>query len=323
LHILTIAPKEHETATSLSKKRGTPAKSRSFSAVKLAHVCAGMLWEGGEAKTDTIRPVWMLLTGTDTELRPFLANFRSGRQAVLSTSEPHYSRKKPVRFELLRSAGYTFSSRRMALPDGMTSEVVTAAMDDLLALDPGMVDPAGCFFLALPPAWWVVEQRARLRADTARCEQIITHAHALSLHRADGPLLPKGVAFTSDELLNLAPIAAYVLAYIDRRTRRPLLMGLDFAVQLYLAGLRDGVLSLSATNESSRYHYDRQATSKTDRWLWARHRWASSFIEEDTESVGLLPGVAAWTTHEQLDRLLATEVLRYTAAHERQLRAVA
>jgi len=323
LHILTIAPKEHETAASTSKKRNSPTKSRSFSALKLAHICAGMLWDGGETKSDTIRPVWMLLTGTDTELRPFLANFRSGRPATLATNEPHYSRKKPLRFELLKTAGYSFSSRRMALPDGTTSEVVTAAMDDLLILDPGMVDPAGCFFLALPPAWWVVEQRARLRADTARCEQIIAHAHALALHHANGPLLPKRVAFSADELLDLAPIAAYVLAYLDRRTRRPLLTGMDFAVQLYLAGLRDGVLSLSATNESSRYHYDRQATSKTDRWLWARHSWAASFTEADTETVGLLPGVAARATHEQLDQLLIAEVQRYTAAQERQQRAAA
>ncbi len=321
MHILTIAPKADDTEAR-SKKRAAPAKSRSFSAIKLAHVCAGMLWEGGEVKSDTIRPVWMLLTGTDTELRPFLANFRMGRQAALATNESHHSRKKPVRFELLKSAGYSFSSRRIASPDGTTSEVVTATLDEVLALDPGMVDPAGCCFLALPPAWWVVEQRARLRADRVRCEQIVTHARALALHRVDGPLLPKGVAFTPDELLDLAPIAAYVLAYIDRRTRRPLLMGLDFAVQLYLAGLRDGVLSFSATAESARNSY-RTPTSKTDRWLWARHQWAESFVEEDTGSVGLLPGVVGWTTHEQLDRLLAAEVLRYTAAYERQLRAVA
>jgi len=323
LHILTIAPKEHQTAASTSKKRNAPTKSRSFSAVKLAHVCAGMLWDGGETKSDTIRPIWMLLTGTDTELRPFLANFRLGRSATLATNEPHYSRKKPVRFELLKTAGYSFSSRRMTLPDGTTSEVVTAAMDELLILDPGMIDPAGCRFLALPPLWWVAEQRARLRADRVRCAQLVAHAQALALHRPDGPLLPRGVAFSADELIDLAPIAAYVLAYIDRRTRRPLLMGLDFAVQVYLAGLRDGVLSLSATNESSRYHYDRPATSNTDRWLWARHRWAASFTEADTESVGLLPGVAARANHEHLDQLLIAEVQRYTAAQERQQRAAA
>jgi hypothetical protein len=81
-----------------------------------------------------------------------------------------------VRFELLKTAGYCFSSQRMTLPDGTTSEVVSVAMDELLALDLGMIDLAGCRFLALAPLWWVAEQHARLRADRARCAQIVAHA---------------------------------------------------------------------------------------------------------------------------------------------------
>lgn len=145
MQLLTIEQgKEKETTHRIA------TKTRQFSAVKLAHISAGMLW-GNNATTDATRPVWVAFAGGETELRPFIANMRKGKlAAVIDGTQSSYSRGKPTRFELLRSAGYSYTSRRVALPDGTNGETVIAALDDLIEVDPGLIAPEGIRFLALP-----------------------------------------------------------------------------------------------------------------------------------------------------------------------------
>lgn len=306
MKILTIT---HERpANPGRRRRQQPPKTRSFQAVKLAHVCAGMLWEGGETQDAPIRPVWMALAATDTQLRPFLANMRLGKPAELyDPRRSQFSRDKPTRFELLRSAGYSFTSSTMGLPDGNIGEVVTAALDSIMVLDPGLLDPETVSFLALPPRWWVETEQAAFRSDTAAVHAVVDHIKALKLDQPGSPILPQPASFDVETLLDLVPVAAYVLAYIDRRTRRPLFMTPAFALQLYVAGLAFGVLSLS--NKGTENYHEPQISG--DDWRFARHRWAKTFKEEDTSVTGLMPGIACKTSHDQLDRLLASEVKRY------------
>jgi hypothetical protein len=309
---LTITPKEPTT----KGKQRTPVKTRVFSAIKLAHICADPLWDGAANSNETIRPAYIALAGTPMSLRPFVANMRTGSTADLEGTKKSYGRDKPVRFELLRSARYVYSGRRYTLPDGTEGNVITATLPDIMTLDTGMIDPQTCSFLAVPPRWWVEREQLRLRADRSRCMQILTHAEVLGLLSNSGRFLPQGVALTADMLLDLAPIAVYTMAYIDRRTRRPLITSVEFALQLYLGGLRTGILSLSSTEDSRREHKSyrpsKAPTSKADSWLWARHSWADSFIEVDTHEIGLMPGVVAKTTHDLLDQLLIAEVQRFT-----------
>src|SRR5689334_787467 len=106
MRLLTI---EHEPPKNPSRRRGgfREIKTRSFSAVKLAHVCAGMLWDGGQTEDAPIRTVWIAFASSDTEMRPFLANIKSGKVAELyDPNRRSYDRSKPTRYELLRSAGY-------------------------------------------------------------------------------------------------------------------------------------------------------------------------------------------------------------------------
>lgn len=302
MNILTIEPAKHKEGSHRSA-----AKSRRFSAIKLAHICAGMLWNG-EAKDGPVRPVWIAFAGSDTGLRPFVANMRAGRLAVLEDpSERSYSRGKPTRFELMRSAGYSFTARRLALPDGTTSETVVAALDSILGIDPGLITPEGVSFLALPPCWWVEREHAAMLADRQMCAEIDRHLRAMRPHRqAMG--IPETIDLSTETMLPIVPIAVYVRSYLDRRTRRPMFMTPAFAVQLYLAGLAAGVFSLAST---SRSRYKQQDSS--DPWRFARHTWADTFVEKDTATIGLMPGVAALATHTKVDRLLAVEVARYVA----------
>ena len=307
MQMLTIEPgKEPESTHRIA------AKTRQFSAVKLAHVCAGMLWSASGTADGPIRPVWMALAGGETELRPFVANMRKGRPAILH--DPHrssYSRGKPTRFELLRSAGYTYTTRRIVLPDDSNGEIVIASLDDLLGIDPGLIAPEGIRFLALPPRWWVDQERDTLRMDRAMGSEIVQHMHRLTPHLytigIDARLL------TPDALLALVPIAVYIRSYVDRRTRRPMFMTPAFALQLYFAGLASGVFSLASSPASRAKYKD----NPSDLWHFARHTWAASFIEEETAAVGLLPGVAGYASHAAVDQLLATEAARYVAIQER------
>src|SRR6266545_3442044 len=128
-------------------------------------------------------------------------SFSAGKVAELyDPNRRSYDRSKPTRYELLRSAGYTYTSRRCVLDNDQVGEIVVASQDDLLVLDPGLIDPDGCSFLALPPAWWVERERAAIRADYNRCTQIAAHARALGLTTEGGPFLPSQVVFEVSDL---------------------------------------------------------------------------------------------------------------------------
>lgn len=296
MYTLTIEPKTNPDQPE--------RKSRIFRVVKLAHVSCNALWAGGEADTDDVRPVWLMLTGTPTELRPFLANLRMGKRADLGVlgESKGYSRSKPTRFGLLKSAGYQFTTQQLSTGEA----VVTAYLPDVLRLDPGMIDPERVSFLALPPQWWVVRQRSQLRGDQVLCAQILRHLSHLTLP----------VALSPDERLDLVPEAMYVAAYLEQRTRRPMPSAPAFALQLLLAGLQAGIFSYSQTEASTRAHssyYGNSAVDTADRWWFARHKWALSFVEVDTHTVGLCSGVVCMTTHAALDPFLAAQVQQYLA----------
>ena len=299
---------------------GRPApKTRRFAAYALAWITGRELWPDPTVTTDHIRPLWLLLTaGEEATLRPFLANLRAGRPADLTESTaPHrYDTRPPPRMELLKSAGYSALWQRGCGAD--RASVTTLYQPALTALDPGLIDPTGVRFLCLPPVWWVAREAAALRTDSAQCHALVQHGRALGIcdsQRAPSDRrLPVPLTLSAADLLDLAPQAAYFAAYLDRRTARPLINDLAFAVQLYLAALLAGVASRSQTRTSLQQHHDHwraQEPDPADPWWWARHAAYHDFVEVETATVGLLPGIACATDQATLDRLLATEVQRY------------
>lgn len=285
MELLRIEPRTDTTATH------TGIKTRTFRAVKLAHVTADMLWQG--ASGDTIRPVWIAFGGTPTALNPFVANLRNGKRAEVVPERQSYRCNKPTRYELLRSAGYAYTHYRVA----DDSIAVVAAMDSVLTLDPGLVTER-VQFLALPPRWWVEQQHAQFHADAESMRDFAAYCRRLPAQRTDLQL-PSSLSLRVEDLLPLVPIAVYVRSYLDRRTRRPTFMTAAFAVQLYLAGLATGVFSLSRRFVNHPI------------WEFGTHA-GMKFLEEGTEEVGLLPGVVCTASHDAIDALLAREAARYS-----------
>lgn len=245
-------------------------KGRSFSALQIACVEADSLWEGGRTSTDTVRPVWMMLAGSEIELRSFVANLRGGRKAEVGNG---YRSRGKEKVEFLKSVGYQFTWQRM--PEG---SVVTVFLPDLFRLDPGMVDPKGIQFVVLPTKEYISTQTI----DIATAE---THSRGLFK-------LPADIDFTQ-----VVPTAALFCAYLDRRTRCPLLVDSRFYTQLYLACLEKGLASWS--HESYSYCREFGQNSRVP------------FLETDTDKVGLLPGVAFQANHEDFEKVLAEEVKRF------------
>ncbi len=258
-------------------------KGRVFSASMLASVTADHLWDGGRTDTEKERPVWMALAGTESELRAFCANLQTGRHAEIA--KDHGGRSKD-RVEALKSAGYHYAWQRV--PD--VGAMVTVYLPDLFRIDPGMVDPAGIRFIAMPSQAWVSAQQV----DTAGP---VAHVRRVGLA---GRRDEYGDAADDAYLARLVPMAALVATYLDRRTRCPLVADVRFYLQVLVAAL-DERLALLPNDDSG----DRQ---------WRGDRWRSAFEATGLASVGMATPVAFMTGHERFEAFLADQVARYYRA---------
>lgn len=224
-------------------------KGRAFSATLVSYVeCTSILPKGN----DTLRPIFMALAGTDQELRPFVANLRTGKKAE-DTSGYRRSREK---YEVLKSAGFQVSWQRTS-----KGSLVNIFAPDVFCLDPGMVDPKGVQFVLLPAKSW-------LKPSTLDVPDFVPDDRR-------------------DAVRALAPL---FIAYLDRRTRCPLIPDPKFYVQVLANALHEGLASFSVTG-------------------WSRG-WGvtGAFIEYGIEDVGHAPGVFFSSSHEVLEEFLARQV---------------
>lgn len=258
-------------------------KGRSFQALCLATVEADALWPGGLTQTDDVRPVWAAFAGTENELRPFMANLILGRKAEY-ISQTGYHRRKTKGVELLKTAGYQQAWQRET--EGC---IATAFLPDLFRLDPGMVDPEGASFVVLPTREWFAKQ-------TIDVNPIVEYGVALSK--------VYGYPVNEGQLITLAPIAYLFCAYLDRRTRCPLLADGRFYLQVLLACLDRGLASWSVDEDKTYYSYYQ------NRSKFGQHS-RFGFREYNTEALGLLPGLAFQASHDTLEALLAEEVSKF------------
>ncbi len=182
MQTLTIAPQQE-------------GKGRSFTATLLSYVTADRLWSGGGTSTDTNRPVWIMYAASEGEASPFTANLRLGRKALMG-EKSSYSRKKSPCVELLKSAGYAFSTQRFS-----EGSVVTAYLPELFNLDPGMVDPKGASFIVLPSKEWQDTQNLDIRA----CVQ---HAVAIGATKEVSKDTTRPTSPTAEQVAGLVPLAA-------------------------------------------------------------------------------------------------------------------
>lgn len=277
----------------IEKQPTTPtAKTRRFSATLMSYVTADTLWEGGQTKTTETRPIYITMAGSLAALRPFLANFHSkGERANLTDTERRWGNDSHW-FRCLKTGNYEAIWQRGTHADG--EQLVTLFQRPLFEVDPGMIDPHTCQFLSKPPRWWCDEQLAMVQADRELCGRVLDHAHWLKLGAAENRL-KLTVTFDDNEVIATLPLAAHFMMCLDKRTRRPLINHLDFAVQLYLAALQQGYAT----------------TSSDSGWSWAAHKWGRETFKE-VGTGNFARGVIFSSTHDVLDALLADQIKLYS-----------
>jgi hypothetical protein len=251
-------------------------KGRSFGATCLTLVEADTLWDGGSVVTDDVRPVLATFVGTDNEIRPFVANLMTGRKAVISGNSGY---RKNSRLEFLRSAGYATSFQREA-----EGTLATVYLADLFRLDPGLVDPMGAKFIIMPTIEWAKRQ------NIADVKGIVKHVRGLlsAQHKNEESL-------SEEALTALVPTAFLFTAFLDRRTRSPILQDGRFYLQLLVAFLSHDLASFSVADH---YYGERGfGESKT-----------MSFSIRDGEELGYTKGVAFNAHHDEIETILAEQV---------------
>ena len=247
------------------KKEG---KGKSFTSHLLAYVCADLLWTGGQTDTNNQRPVFAVLAGSEQEMRAFVANLTLGCRAQAFNQYNH----KQNRFEFLKTAGY-----RVVWQREEEGSIATVFLPDLFRIDPGMVDPEGARFIALPTSQWISNQNIDPNP-------IIDHIRWLGQAKD----VPREV------LGRLVPLSYLFAAYLDRRTRCPLISDGRFFMQLMLAAVDCGLASYGDYHSNLRRGYYSQLA-----------------VEHNTANVGFNPGVAFSADHIQIETLLAHEVSRF------------
>ncbi len=203
-------------------------KGRSFQAICLAVMTANALFP--EANGKTIRPVWAMFAGSDAQLRPFMANLKLGRKAE-PRIESYRKQGDSERVEFLKTIGYYMAWQRET-----EGSIATIYHPDLFRLDPGMVDPSGISFVMLVPSEW--EDRQAVDREAA-----VSYVSAFRY-----PLSP-------EKLHALVPAAYLFAAYLDRRTRCPLIADGRFYLQLLCAALDSGFASFPGSDVKYCYNH--------------------------------------------------------------------
>lgn len=208
--LLTIAP-----------KNDNQKKSRIFTATLLGYgEVSKTVWQ--LASDDVIRPVWIALGGSDTELMPFVTNLRTGKAANMAEA-PSYKSKSDTRIEMPKSAEYLWSYHKVAL-EGSVETLAFGCVAELCQFDASGVDPDGIRFVCLTPDWYVKSHPLpneivnRVVSSVGQYERQAVADHLTHMLR-----------FT---------------AMLNSRTDIPLIPDPVFSVRLYLSLLQAGVIAV-------------------------------------------------------------------------------
>jgi hypothetical protein len=223
-------------------------------------------------QSENMRPVWAMFAGSQQELRAFMANLAGGRFATVE--HKGYRRGKEDRIEFLRSARYQTIWQRED-----EGSVATMFIPEIFKLDPGMVDPAGIGFVLLPTREWHAQQ-------TIETTKLAKH-----LERC-------GFEVSAEWAAEWGVTAHLFAAYLDRRTQCPIIADARFYIQLMASCLQHGLASFAA---ESGYSYSRDFGIHENQ----------NYFETDIQDVGFRPGLVFRSSHENFEKLLATEVEKF------------
>jgi len=259
----------------IQQKEG--AKGRAFGATCLGFASADGLWE---TSGKTIRPVWAMFAGTDAELRPFVTNLRLGRKAERQSN--HGRGGDDERLEFLKSVGYQVTWQRET-----EGSIVTLFHPEFFRLDPGLIDPAAIQFVLLVPKDWSDAQAVDIDAA-------VNHTRAMA-PRVDPSLLE-----------SLVPTAYLFAAFLDRRTRCPLVADGRFYLQLLVASLDQRLASLPGN--CARYNQDRREWGHHSRHGFNFEVGGERYCRDGIETIGLLHAISFSASHDVFEAFLAEQV---------------
>lgn len=263
-------------------QQGDEGKGRVFQAAVLACVQA-QCWEG--AGGNNIRPVYLMIGASEGEAGPVLANLRMGKKASVEGIEAGIRDKKEI--ELLKSAGYEFAQQRHR-----AGVVIQVYLPELFRLDPGIVDPERVRFVLLP-------RRVDIADPALDIDAAVRHMRAL------GQVAPDRERYdawrdnrpTEAEIVEIVPYAALFGAYLNSRTRCPLVPDLRFLVQILTAFLHHG--------------FARRGWRSGQTWGRPEYDYSASYREVGVTDVGLVPGLMVNALASEVETLLAAEIADY------------
>lgn len=262
-------------------------KGRSFQAVCVAVMTANALFP--EANGKTIRPVWAMFAGSESELRPFMANLRLGRKAEPSIAS-YRKQGDGERVEFLKTVGFTIGWQRET-----EGTLATIFHPGLFRLDPGMVDPAGISFVMLVPNEW---------ADAQKLDPEAAVAYVKTL----------GFPVTDEVLTALVPTAYLFAAYLDRRTRCPLVPDGRFYLQLLCASLTAGIASFPGTDVKHSYgHRDEWGHNKRHGFNFSFGGYSNYRGDPGYEALNIRHAISCMVNHEDFEAFLAEQVTEFYA----------
>lgn len=202
----------------------------------VASVVADFAWSGG-GQGNAVRPIFFAVAASPGEAGPLCAALARGAVAEVPNGD-RYSRSKPTRYELLRSAGYARLTQ--TTPAGV---LATFYLPELYQRDPGLVDPERAAFAVLPRADWVAAQQY--------------DAAAIDAHLARVPRRYRGWEYQQHLCPTIdatwTPQARLFGEALDRRTSAPLLTDDAFLVQLLRAAVDARMAILDRGRDSEPY----------------------------------------------------------------------
>lgn len=175
-----------ETLTIAPKPGGT-GKGRSFKVSLLGFITADGYHTAGSGRA--YRPAYLSIAESDAQVRAFVANLRTGREAEVRDAAGNLL---PKMLETPRGLGLRWHFKKMDRPAGVT--VATGYLPDLCDLDPGILQE-DIRLLFAPPRWWVERELAapsiQALPEAIRREAVIGQLFAAFLDkRSPLPIVP-------------------------------------------------------------------------------------------------------------------------------------
>lgn len=246
----------------ITVQTGPEGKGRSFRASLLGYVQADSLTPTGSY--DAVRPVVAVIAGSHEQMRAVVANMGKGKQAEIGRHRY---------LEMMKSWGYQYRWQRTRV-----GSVCTMFLPGPLVLDPGVLDPERASFLLLPSQDQLENMPEYAKAACDHMTRCGGFQHLTALIK---------------EVVRYAPLFA---AYMDKRTRCPLIPDPIFYCQLLGAALLQGAACFPG---------------KT----WEKAIGRSTRVQvEGLTDVGFAEPLLFRATHSDLEELLADTVTRYYKA---------